>query len=150
MKNNFLTILLFLLATTVGFSQGKFKEKREKIKALKIAYITNELALTTDEATKFWPLFNAFEKREMEIRGGKRRDIKFKLDDVDLDKMTDKDALNLINTMESSEEELFQLRKKFILSLKGVLPPVKILKLKRAEEAFHKKLLKQYKEQHKE
>ena len=42
-----------------------------------------------------------------------------------------------------AEEELFQLRKKFIASLKNVLPASKIIKLKRAEDKFSKKLLQQ-------
>jgi hypothetical protein len=46
--------------------------------------------------------------------------------------------------MESSEEELHQLRKKFISNLKSVIPAVKILKLKKAEEDFNRKLLQQY------
>ena len=48
--------------------------------------------------------------------------------------------------MESTEDELFQSRKKFVNSLKGVLPAVKILKLKKAEEEFSKKLLQQYRD----
>jgi hypothetical protein len=48
--------------------------------------------------------------------------------------------------MESTEDELYQLRKKFIGNLKGVLTPIKIIKLKKAEEGFNRKLLKQYRD----
>jgi hypothetical protein len=44
------------------------------------------------------------------------------------------------------EDELYQWRKKFIVNLKGVIPPIKIIKLKKAEEGFNRKLLKQYRE----
>jgi hypothetical protein len=43
------------------------------------------------------------------------------------------------------EEETHQLKKKFIANLRTILPAVKILKLKRAEEQFSRKLLQQYK-----
>ena len=48
--------------------------------------------------------------------------------------------------MENTEEELHQLKKKFVTNLKGVIPSVKILKLKKAEEEFNRKLLQQYRE----
>ena len=67
------------------------------------------------------------------------------MSDDDLDKLSDKDALSLLVQIESIEEELFTNRKKLTLNLKSVLPAIKILKLKRAEENFSKKLLEQYK-----
>jgi len=48
--------------------------------------------------------------------------------------------------METTEDELYQSRKKFISNLKGVIPPIKIIKLKKAEEGFNRKLLKQYRD----
>ena len=48
--------------------------------------------------------------------------------------------------MESTEDELDQLKKKFVSNLKGILPSTKILKLKKAEEQFSKKLLQQYRD----
>jgi hypothetical protein len=62
----------------------------------------------------------------------------------DLNKMSEKDASALLAQMESNEDELYQIRKKFIISLKGVLPSVKIIKLKKAEDDFNRKLLQQY------
>jgi hypothetical protein len=49
-----------------------------------------------------------------------------------------------LSQIEANEEELFQLRKKLIVNLKSVISPVKIIKLKKAEEEFNKKLLQQY------
>jgi hypothetical protein len=46
--------------------------------------------------------------------------------------------------METNEEEFYVLRKKFILNLKGILPASKIIKLKKSEEDFSRKLLLQY------
>jgi len=71
------------------------------------------------------------------------------MDRIDSDKLTEKEAITLLSQMESTEDELFQLRKKFVANLKGVLPAVKILKLKKAEEEFSKKLLQQYRDKRK-
>ena len=46
--------------------------------------------------------------------------------------------------IEDTEEELYLLRKKLTQNLKGILPYVKILKLRKAEEDFNRKLLHQY------
>jgi len=151
MKNFKLITLAIVLISMASFAQDgslrqRFKEKKEQIKALKIAYITNELNLTPDEATKFWPLFNAFEDKQQEIRKQKLKAFLEQKDDNSLDKLSEKEATTVLNQMESAEDELYQLKKKFIANLKNVLPATKILKLKKAEEEFSKKLLQQYRD----
>jgi Spy/CpxP family protein refolding chaperone len=141
----FLPIVLFFI-TIQGFSQGFGENKREQIKALKIAFITDKLALTPDEATKFWPIFNDFEAKQDQIRRQKMKSFIDRMDDDALNNMTDKDATALLLQMENAEEEQHLLRKKFVVSLKGIISPIKIIKLIRAEEEFKKTLLKQYKD----
>ena len=133
------------MSTICSIAQANNGGKREKIKSLKVAYITTELSLSTDEATKFWPVFNTFEAKQQEIRSQKTKSFINRMSDEDLDKMTDKDASSLLSQLESTEDELFQNRKKLIANLKSILPAIKILKLKRAEDNFAKKLLQQYK-----
>jgi len=142
---NILTIILMLFIIN-SFGQGRFKQKREQIKALKVAYITDELNLTPDEATKFWPLYNAYEDKQRELRQEKIRSYMDRMENGETDKMNEKEAATLLAQMESAEDELYQSRKKFIASLKNVISPVKIIKLKKAEEGFNRKLLKQYRD----
>ncbi len=147
MKTYFITALFIAFTiTTFGQRGTDFKEKKEQIKALKIAYITTELNLTSDEATKFWPLYNAFDEKQQEIRKQKLKSFMDRSKEDSFDKLTEKEATTILNQMESNDEELHQLKKKFVASLKGVLPAVKILKLKKAEEDFSKKLLQQYRD----
>ena len=151
MKNyKLLTVALFFISIATFAQDGpikqRFKEKKEQIKALKVAYITSELDLTPDEAAKFWPLYNAFEDKQQEIRKQKMKAFIDRKDDNSLDKLTEKEATTMLNQMESTEDELYQLKKKFISNLKSVLPATKILKLKKAEEEFSKKLLQQYRD----
>lgn len=138
---------IFLLLVTIGISaQPRFKQKKEQIRALKVAYITDELQLTSDEATKFWPLYYAFDDKQRELKQDKMRSYMKRFESGEVEKMSDKEAVNFLNQMESTEDELYQLRKKFIANLKMVLSPIKIIKLKKAEEGFNKKLLKQYRD----
>ncbi|MGK4568656.1 sensor of ECF-type sigma factor [Flavobacterium sp. 3HN19-14] len=141
MKTVKIFTLLLLFASGISFAQGG-KIVKEKVKALKVAFITKELDLSSAEAEKFWPVFNEFDDKQFELKFKKMRALKDKLDN--LDTMGDKDAQSLLAQFENVEDELAQNRKKLIQNLKGVISPVKILKLKKAEDDFNKKLLKQY------
>jgi len=146
MKINKLLPLILFLITLNGFTQSRFKEKKEQIRALKIAFITDELKLTTDEATKFWPLYNNFEEKQRELKQQKIRSYMKRFESGEVEKMSDKEATNFLNQMENTEDEMYQLRKKFVSNLKDILPPIKIIKLKKVEEDFNRKLLQQYRD----
>ncbi len=145
MKTKILFPIIFLLVASLSFSQG-FKEKREKVKALKVAYITEQLELTTDEAQKFWPIYNAFDENQSELRHEKMRAILDRFKPGNVEKLSEKDASNSLIQMEKIEEDLFNLKKKFIKDLQGVISAKKIIKLKKAEEDFNRELLKQMRE----
>jgi Spy/CpxP family protein refolding chaperone len=138
-KNLLLVVTLFISASF--FAQRKEGDKRSQIKTLKIAYITTELNLTSDEASKFWPIFNTFEDKQRAIR--KENMLLFK-NKSQAENLSEREASNLITEMESLETELYELKKKFISNLKDILPAVKIIKLKQAEDDFSRKLLQQY------
>ena len=140
-----LLAFILLITTTLSFSQNGrlLKQKKEQVKSIKVAYITNELNLTPEEATKFWPLYNEFEEKQNQIRREKLKAHLNRIDDADFDNLSEKEATTLLAQMESSEDELHLLRKKFVANLKSVLPATKILKLKKAEDGFNKKLLQQ-------
>jgi len=139
MKLKNLVMLLLLCSATV-FAQ-EHKEKREQIKALKVSYFTTELNLTSDEAAKFWPVYNSFEEKQFELRHNKIRPLLQKLDDSNFDKISDKEANAYLAEIQSNEEELFGLRRKLINDLKPIIGPVKLLRLKKAEDNFNKQLL---------
>lgn len=142
----FLPILLLLTSFTFYAQAEKMKEKKEQIKALKVAFLTTELDLTPTEAAKFWPLYNSFDDAQFELRHQKMKAYMSRMKDDALDKMSEKEATILLGQMESTDEELFLLRKKFTKSLKEVLPAVKIIKLRKSEDDFNRKLLHQYRD----
>jgi DNA polymerase elongation subunit (family B) len=47
---------------------GKKERFREKLEAQRIAYITNKLDLSSEESIKFWPVYNEYSKKRLEIR----------------------------------------------------------------------------------
>ena len=122
----------------------RLKEKRDQIKALKVAFLTSELNLTSDEAEKFWPVYNAYDDKQFELRHQKMKTYARKLNDGSLDNMSDREALAFLNQIESTDEEQYVIRKKFNSALRNILPPTKILKLRKSEVDFDRKLLQQY------
>ncbi|WP_321538430.1 hypothetical protein [Flavobacterium piscinae] len=87
-KSTIYTLFICLIFTSTGFAQGG---KRDKVKALKTAFITNELSLTSQEAEKFWPIYNAFEDKQFELRHEKMKSYMKRMD-ADLDSMSEKEA----------------------------------------------------------
>lgn len=142
MKTKTLFPIIFFLATAISYSQG-FKEKREKVKSLKVAYITEQLDLTSDEAQKFWPIYNAYDENQSELRHEKMRAILDRFQPENVAKLSEKEASVLLVQMEKIEENLFTLKKKFIKDLQEIISAKKIIKLKKAEEDFNRELLKQ-------
>ena len=140
-----LYVVILVLATSFTFAQGN-QEKREKIKALKVAFLTEKLALSSEEAQKFWPIYNAFEEKQFEIRYKKLKGLGNQLKDNSGEKILDKEALQLIAQFESYEDELHGLKKKFIKDLLVVLSPKKVILLKKYEDEFNRKLLRQMRE----
>lgn len=147
MKARYILPILFLISTFT-FSQD-FKEKKEKIKALKVAFLTEKLELTTDEAQKFWPIYNAFDDKQFELRHNKKRAFNGRLNDENIAKLTESEAKSLITEIEATEEEMHNLKKKFIFDLQKVLPAKKIILLRKSEDEFNRKLLKQFREKRK-
>ena len=147
MKLSKILPILVLFTTFNFYAQGeRMKEKIEQIRAMKVAFLTTELDLTSSEAEKFWPVYNAFEDKQFELRHQKMGAFIKKIKDGSVNQMSEKEANTFLNQMESNDEELFMLRKKLTASLRSILPAAKIIKLKKSEEDFNRKLLHQYRD----
>lgn len=133
----------FLLFAFTAFGQGN-KEKREQVKALKVSYFTTELNLSSEEAAKFWPVYNAFEEKQFALRHNRMKQLIKKIDEMGVN-ISDKDANTYLKQLEDNEEELLNLKKKLVNDLKPIIGPVKTLKMFKAENDFNKKLLAKYK-----
>lgn len=138
-----LTILIYLVFISIPLSaqpNGR-KEMKEKIKTMKIAFITEKLDLSSSEAEKFWPIYNAFDKAQMKLRHEKLRAIKNELKDQ-IDTITDEVALMKLNELLAAEAELNALKQTFLMKLKNVISSKKILLLKISEEGFNRQMMK--------
>ena len=132
-------LILILSLSISAFSQDK--ERYERIKALKIAFITERLDLTETEAQKFWPIYNAFEAKNQKLRqlfGG--RDGKGKIDGL-----SEQEAKSFLDEMMTADTDKHQLKQQFVKDLLKVLPAKKIILLKATEDAFNRRMMEQFK-----
>lgn len=136
MKYVFYTLFCSVICLNT-FAQNP--ERLERIKALKVAFITEQLSLTENEAQKFWPIFNKYEEAVNNIRRESRADRA----EFDFASLSDADANKLLDAMMNSEREKFELRKQLVNDLKKVLPAKKILRLQWTEDQFNRRLLEE-------
>lgn len=138
----FLPLIIILLSFSVMAQQRG--QNRERIKALKIAFITEKLDLTEQEAQKFWPVYNAFDEKQSKIKHEEMRELKMKARQNFAD-MTDAEATEVLDKIVSSDNKLHKLKQDFIKDLKPILPAKKIILLKTAEDEFNRRMLDEFK-----
>mgnify|MGYP000082097610 CR=1 FL=1 len=141
-----ISFLIFTILFSYSiFAQGN-KKSKEKIKSLKIAYITEQLQLTTKEAQEFWPIYNEFDKKQYILRSENRKELKnliFKKGSID--SISNKEAKEQIYLKLENDKNLEDLKKEFVLNLNKIISYKKILKLQIAEMDFARRLMRKYK-----
>ncbi|MBL0881822.1 MAG: hypothetical protein IBJ16_00500 [Chitinophagaceae bacterium] len=73
-----ISFVCFLLAFSDVQAQPpgeRMRGPRENIEVLKVAYFTKHLSLTTEEAEKFWPLYNSHSAEVRKARQDNKEDI---------------------------------------------------------------------------
>lgn len=141
MKKLIIPIIAMLISVS-AFAQPGGPKMRERIKAQKVAFITERIELTPKEAQKFWPIYNAYEEQlEPLRRNGFKAIIKALRDGT----LSDSEAQKALDNHLNFEAKKLEAKRQLITDLKGVISPQKIIRLKIAEDAFNKKLLEELK-----
>lgn len=135
-------ILIALLQPLFALSQESAESRKDKIESLRIAYITKELSLSTNEAQQFWPVYNQFQEELKVIRKNRKLDIMEAK--INFDSMTDVEIAKMIDGDFQFQQLELDLRKKYVEEYKKVLPVRKVAKLLRAEHTFKIELLREF------
>lgn len=133
-----LTVFIFLSITS--FAQ----DKHERIKALKTAYITEQLDLTKAEAEKFWPIYNTFEEDKEALKKDAHKDRS----DIDYNSLTEAEANAMLIEMKTLNNQRNEVYNNLINDLQKVISAKKIILLKKAEDDFNKKMFEEYRKRH--
>ncbi|MDG3581503.1 MULTISPECIES: hypothetical protein [Galbibacter] len=134
-------ILLLLLTFFSLHMEAQKKSKRDHIKSLKIAYITDHLDLTTEEAQKFWPIYNAYDEEMYRVKYAQYKKIKHQLKDEGFENLTENEAKEVLKKLQQIEKDEYELNKRFVENLDNVISAKKIIYLKKLEDDFNRELL---------
>lgn len=140
-----LKILFTLLIIVPAFAQDEDlptvqdTKVRDKIQAARVAYITDQLALTPAEAEKFWPIYREFAE--------KRRDIRQQLRDVgntpNQNKTKEQIDRDLVDRQFNMKQQELNLEKDYSGRLLKVISAQKLRTLPEAERRFRQMILEQ-------
>ncbi|APZ46918.1 hypothetical protein BW723_11765 [Polaribacter reichenbachii] len=122
------------------------REGRKKIKALKVAYLTEQMNLTTAEAEKFWPVYNTYNTTQYSIRNNYKASVKkVEKEYEDLSSVSEEEAKKLVALKLVTDKKLYDSQEKFTKKIESIISYKKILKLQIAEMEFGRKLMRKYK-----
>lgn len=135
-------IILFLSVQGISAQTNKDQKGpiRDKIKAQRIAFITERLNLSPDEATKFWPVYNQFSGELEEVK--KQQNQLRKSTNDKLAVMSDKEIDKALEDELSAQQKSIDLQRKYMVELKKTIPTRKVAMLYKAERDFKITLLK--------
>lgn len=134
-------ILLGILLTTSIF-YGQRRPDREKIKTLKVAFISERLDLSSSEAESFWPIYNTHEEKIQALRKRERTEIRSKLRNAD--ELSEDEADKLLPLAISLESDKAKLHLEYFKKINKIISSKKTILLMKAEEDFKRQLIKQY------
>ena len=125
MKKFLLIATLFLTVGTAVLAQDDDGDKKNpggRVEALKIAFITQKLNLSTEEAQKFWPIYNKYAAEIRKVRVDGRLNNEKEID---------------------IEEKLLAIRKKYNSEFSKALSAEKVNAFFKAEKEFSTVLQKE-------
>ena len=141
MKKLILVTIAMIFFASWSHAQQDRKEFNKKLNSMRIAFITQELDLSTDEAKVFWPIYDAYTAERRTLRKEKRSTTP--------KGMTAEEAEASIEGSFENDAKEIELKKKYYGQLKEVIPVEKVAKLSGAELEFRKKILQAAKERRK-
>lgn len=135
----FILIFIVLFSSFQMIGQEEDRDaQRARIKALKVAFLTQELNLTNKLAEKFWPIYNEYEAKRRELHAREHIELE-NVECINEDK-----ANELLNEYLTIESEEYKIKKQLFKELKQIISAKDIIKLHKLEDEFHKKLIKEY------
>lgn len=145
-----LPILLLLMCTATFAAQAQEDdmpalsgERLKEIKAQKTAYLTTKLGLTTEEAQRFWPIYNEYDDAREKLRKEMRDLHKSGKEEGGLTEATAKVMLTKGLDIRTRELELERTYSERFSKSIGALKTVQLVK---AERDFNKEVLRRFRD----
>jgi len=137
----YLLILISLPVLAIGQQQ---QERFERIRALKVSYITEQLKLSSDQAARFWPVYNKYEDEVRTVR----RSLAARYKEMNAGASREQ-ARKFIEDNLEYQSQVLELKKKYKDELLKTISPQQLARLYEAEREFKKMLIRQLREEEK-
>lgn len=137
-------LILFLICISIaGMAQRQFDPQTlELIKTKKIAFLTEQIGLTCQEAEKFWPVYNELDKQRLLLMD-KKRELEHS-SETPTPGMTDADYRKIAMELAAAHSREGKLIEEYNLKLLNILPAEKVVKLYLAEGKFRATLMQEF------
>jgi hypothetical protein len=116
----------------------------EKLNAYKIAFFTRRLSLTSQEAQKFWPVYNEFQDKRNAIQI-ERQKFNRNINQNELN-MSEKEMIEAGDQHIALQVQEASLAQEYHKKFREILSPAKILRLYQAENQYRLLLLNELKD----
>jgi hypothetical protein len=116
----------------------------EKLNAYKIAFFTRRLSLTSQEAEKFWPVYNEFQDKRNAIQI-ERQKFNRNISQNELN-MSEKEMIEAGDKNIALQVQEATLSQEYHKKFKDILSPAKVLRLYQAENQYRLLLLNELKD----
>jgi len=136
-----LLIILIIAGANSGFAQPQ-KDRFERIHAAKVSYITDRLNLSSDQAARFWPVYNQYEDAIRSLR----KSYFDKYGQGQGKNLSEAESRKYIDDNLNFQEAQLNLKRKYKDEFLKVLTPQQLAQLYQAERDFKGLLLQQLKE----
>ncbi len=133
----YIILLLFVLSIVQLKAQNPTNSSKEKIEAMRNAYITSQMNLTPDESQKFWPIYNEY-RAELDQLDRPKKEI-----GKTIEQMTEAEVKQLIYKELEVENQRNLISKKYVDKFLLVISAKKLIKLRQAEREFKKMMIEQ-------
>ena len=134
-------VLILIFISIHSFAQSQ--KNMEKIRAARIALITERLNLTPEQAEKFWPVYRQYENERRAIR----KEFRDARQEMDVRNLTEEESKLLVQKSMDMKQKELNLEKEYSQRLTEVISTQQLFKLKGAEKDFQQMLLKRIQDQ---
>lgn len=143
-------LLFFVFLSFSAFGQKEMKS-REKIRSLKIAFITQELDLSAKEAQQFWPVYNEYDKKIRNLERNERFKIRTIIKEANgHENITEAKAAEVLKRIHEIEKQIVDSKLEMDRKLAKIISKKKILKLRHLEREFVRDLMNKLRSQRRE
>lgn len=132
-----LTLVFFLENNFVSAQVPPSSPGRQRIENAKIAWITNRINLTADQAKNFWPVYNEYQDKKQETR------LKIRRLNAETNNLTTSEARILENLRElmTLKQQEVDLDREYMSRFLKVINVRQLAELYKAEQRFTQMLL---------